>query len=76
MLADGLVANELKVVVDASVDEAVLDRYVERYRCDHYFLQPWMDAGYEQTLARTIALIHARPQWRLSVQLHKIVGLP
>ena len=74
--AEDLPVCELKVVVDDSVDEAVLDRYAERYRCEHYFLQPWMDARYEHHLARTIALIHARPRWRLSLQTHKIIGVP
>jgi 7-carboxy-7-deazaguanine synthase len=75
-LADDLVPSELKVVVDDTVDEAVLDRYVARYPCEHYFLQPWMDDRYAHHLARTIALIHARPQFRLSLQTHKIVGVP
>jgi len=76
VLADGLPADELKVVVDDTVDEAVLDRYAARYRCEHYFLQPWMDDRYAQTLAKTIALVHARPRWRLSLQTHKIIGVP
>jgi organic radical activating enzyme len=75
-LADGLPANELKVVVDDTVDEAVLDRYAARYRCEHYFLQPWMDDRYAATLAKTIALVHARPRWRLSLQTHKVIGVP
>jgi organic radical activating enzyme len=75
-LADPLPADEVKVVVDDSVDEAVLDRYSARWRCEHYFVQPWMDAGYQRTLARTLSLIHARPRWRLSLQLHKIIGVP
>jgi 7-carboxy-7-deazaguanine synthase len=76
VLADNLPADEIKVVVDDTVDERVLDRYAARWRCEHYFLQPWMDAGYERNLARTIQMIQARPRWRLSLQLHKIVGLP
>jgi 7-carboxy-7-deazaguanine synthase len=76
VLAEQLPADEVKVVVDDSVDEAVIDRYAARWRCEHYFLQPWMDARYEHNLARTIAMIQARPRWRLSMQLHKIVGLP
>src|ERR1044071_460918 len=56
-LADHLPADELKVVIDDTVDEAVLDRYAARYRCAHYFVQPWMDARYEHNLARTLALI-------------------
>jgi organic radical activating enzyme len=75
-LADELPASEVKVVIDDSVDEAVLDRYAARWRCEHYFVQPWMDARYDHNLARTLALIHARPAWRLSLQLHKIIGVP
>lgn len=71
-----LPADELKVVVDDTVDAAVLDRHAARYRCEHYFVQPCMDERYAHHLARTIALIHARPRWRLSLQLHKIVGVP
>jgi 7-carboxy-7-deazaguanine synthase len=75
-LADHLPADEVKVVVDDTVDEAVLDRHAARWRCEHYFVQPWMDARYEQNLARALQLIQARPRWRLSLQLHKIVGIP
>ena len=75
-LADALHPSEVKVVIDDSVDEAVLDRYAARWRCEHYFVQPWMDDRYERNLARTLALIHARPRWRLSMQLHKIIGVP
>lgn len=77
-LAEDLPADEVKVVVDDTVDEAVLDRYAARWgaRCAHYFVQPWMDARYERHLARALQLVQARPRWRLSVQLHKIVGIP
>lgn len=75
-LADHLPADEVKVIIDDSVDEAVLDRYAARWRCEHYFVQPWMDERYDHHLARTLALIHARPRWRLSLQLHKIIGVP
>jgi 7-carboxy-7-deazaguanine synthase len=75
-LADNLPADEVKVIVDDTVDEAVIDRYAARWRCEHYFLQPWMDARYERNLARTLAMIQARPRWRLSLQLHKIINGP
>jgi len=71
-----LAADELKVVVDDTVDEAVLDHHAARYRCEHYFVQPCMDDRYAHHLARAIALIHARPRFRLSLQTHKIVGVP
>ena len=68
--------DEVKVVIDESVAAATLDGYVARYACDHYFAQPCMDARYDEHLARAIALVHERPRWRLSLQLHKIIGVP
>ena len=75
-LVENLPADEIKVVIDDTVDEAVLDNYAARWRCEHYFVQPWMDDRYEHNLARTLQLIQKRPRWRLSVQLHKVVGIP
>lgn len=69
-------ADELKVVIDDTVDEAVLDGYAARWRCAHYFVQPWMDDAYDAHLARAMALIQARPRWRLSLQLHKLLRIP
>ena len=75
-LANDLPLSELKVVVDDTVDEAVLERYEQKYQCEHYFAQPCMNDDYQRHLARTIALVQARPRWRLSVQLHKVIGVP
>ena len=69
-------AHEVKVVVDDTVDEAILDRYAARYRCEHHFVQPCMDDRYEHHVAHALALIHARPRWRMSLQLHKILRVP
>ncbi len=70
----GVAANEVKVVVDDTVADTTLARYEARYACEHYFAQPC--AGDPASLARTLALVGARPRWRLSLQLHKIVGIP
>jgi organic radical activating enzyme len=35
-----------------------------------------MDERYEHHLARALDLVRRRPSWRLSVQLHKLVGVP
>ena len=75
-LVGDLPLAELKVVIDDTVDETTLDRYTDRYRCEHYFAQPCMNADYDRHLARTLALVHARPRWRVSLQLHKILGVP
>lgn len=68
-------ADECKVVVDDSVDDAALERY-EAMDFGVLLAQPCMDARYAEHLARTIDLVGKHPRWRLSLQLHKIVGLP
>lgn len=76
VLVASLPASECKVVVDGTVTGEVLARYEARYDCAHWLVQPCMDADYEAHLARCIELVTRRPRWRLSLQLHKIVGLP
>jgi len=72
-----LAPSECKVVVDDTVDAAALAAYEARYAsCALWYLQPCMDERYDDHLARTIALLHRRPRWRLSLQLHKILGVP
>lgn len=68
--------GEVKVVVDDTVSADTLIAYEARYVTDHYFAQPCMGPEYAQSLARTIALVQARPRWRLSLQLHKILEIP
>lgn len=75
-LANDLPVSELKVVVDDTVDAGVLDRYVQKYPAEHYFAQPCMNDEYQRHLQRTIELVQSRPRWRLSVQLHKVIGVP
>jgi len=35
-----------------------------------------MDDRYAEHLARTLSFIERRPRWRLSLQIHKVVGVP
>jgi organic radical activating enzyme len=71
-----LPASEVKVIVDDTVDEAALVAYEARYRCEHWFVQPCQDDRYPHHLARAIDLATRRPRWRLSLQLHKVIGVP
>ncbi|ACY14656.1 7-carboxy-7-deazaguanine synthase QueE [Haliangium ochraceum] len=68
--------SECKLVVDDSVSHDTLAALEHHYEGADLLLQPCMDADYEQHLARTLTLIGERPRWRLSLQLHKIVGVP
>ncbi len=76
-LADALAPSECKLVVDDTVDDARLDDCERRYPgFAHFFLQPCMDDRYREHLARTLALVERRPRLRLSIQIHKVVGVP
>lgn len=68
--------GEVKVVVDDTVTADTLAGYERRYTAQHYFAQPCMGPDYATSLARTLALVHERPRWRLSLQMHKILEIP
>jgi 7-carboxy-7-deazaguanine synthase (Cx14CxxC type) len=42
----------------------------------HFFLQPMDGPGREESQAACIAYCLAHPQWRLSLQTHKLTGMP
>ncbi len=68
--------NELKLVwPQTSSDTAEM----ESWDFDHHLIQP-MDSGNDFTNAANIAaataFVLANPKWRLSLQNHKILGLP
>ncbi len=48
---------------------------IEGWDFAHFLIQPMDGADREATLAASIALVMARPKWRLALQTHKIVGL-
>ncbi|MGZ8281722.1 MAG: 7-carboxy-7-deazaguanine synthase [Allosphingosinicella sp.] len=65
--------NELKLVwPQAGIDPAEL----ARWRFEHFLIQP-MDCGDRQAaLDEAIAFVMANPRWELSLQTHKLLGLP
>jgi len=71
-----LAASECKVVVDETVTEDTLVGYERHYTCEHWLLQPCFDGHYREHMSRAVELVTRRPRWRLSLQLHKLVGLP
>ena len=42
----------------------------------HFFLQPMDGPAREANTQAAIAYCRARPQWRLSLQTHKLIGIP
>ena len=41
----------------------------------HFFLQPMDNVDREEATRRTLEYVLAHPQWRISLQLHKILGV-
>jgi 7-carboxy-7-deazaguanine synthase (Cx14CxxC type) len=65
--------NELKLVwPQQGIDPAEL----EGWAFDHFLIQPMDCDEREAALEAAIALAMARPKWRLSLQAHKVAGLP
>ena len=65
--------DELKLIwPQAGIDPAEL----ERWGFDHFLVQPMDCAEREEALDAAIKLAMDRPKWRLSLQAHKVVGLP
>jgi 7-carboxy-7-deazaguanine synthase (Cx14CxxC type) len=65
--------DELKLVwPQAGIDPAAL----EEWEFAHFLVQPMDCADRQAAVEAAIALAMARPKWRLSLQAHKVVGLP
>jgi organic radical activating enzyme len=68
--------DELKLVWPQSGSD--MDA-IEHWQFDHFLIQP-MDSGDNATNAANVAAatrtVMGRPKWRLSLQNHKILGLP
>ncbi len=65
--------DELKLVYPQS--EAMPERFAHlAFR--HFFLQPMDGPERARNTQQAVAYCLAHPQWRLSVQTHKVVGIP
>lgn len=65
--------DELKLVwpqPGTDVDE------LERWRFAHRLIQPLDDAAGPANVRAAVDFVMARPSWRLSLQIHKLLGLP
>ena len=66
--------NELKLVFPQVEDEAQPERF-EHLAFGQFFLQPLDDEHREANTSRAIDYCLAHPQWQLSLQTHKIIGI-
>jgi 7-carboxy-7-deazaguanine synthase len=65
--------HELKLV---HPQEGAPPEAFESLAFDHFFLQPMHGLLTKQNTERAIAHCRAHPRWRLSLQTHKILGIP
>jgi len=65
--------DELKVVFP---QEGLDLEALEALPFTHRFLQPLDAPPRAEHVRRAVELCRARPAWRLSVQMHKVVGIP
>ena len=55
----------------ACIDPSVF----EQYAFEHFYLQPMDGPGYQRALSESVAFCKGHPKWRLSLQVHKIIGV-
>lgn len=65
--------NELKLVFPQPL--ATPERF-EGLAFDHFFLQPMDGPAQAENIRAAAAYCLAHPKWRLSLQTHKLIGLP
>ncbi len=64
--------NELKLVFPQS--DATPDRF-ENLEFEHFYLQPMDGPEIDRNIQLTIDYCLKNPKWRISVQMHKVVGI-
>jgi 7-carboxy-7-deazaguanine synthase len=65
--------NELKLVFP---QRNISPGQFENLAFDHFFLQPMDNGKYAENLRDAVRFCLEHPRWRLSLQLHKLLGLP
>ncbi|MEM8564756.1 MAG: 7-carboxy-7-deazaguanine synthase [Pseudomonadota bacterium] len=67
--------HEIKLVYPQEEAEAHPSQF-EHMQFQHFFLQPKDDTAQTNNIAATAAYCMKHPKWRLSLQTHKLIGLP
>lgn len=67
--------DELKLVYPQPQPEAQPERFIDM-EFSHFFLQPMDSANREKNTQATIRYCLEHPHWKLSLQTHKIIGIP
>jgi 7-carboxy-7-deazaguanine synthase (Cx14CxxC type) len=67
--------DELKLVYPQAEPEAQPEKFAD-LQFSHYFLQPMDNADQDANVRAAIKYCLENPHWKLSLQTHKIVGIP
>jgi 7-carboxy-7-deazaguanine synthase (Cx14CxxC type) len=65
--------NELKLVWP---QPGIEPEQLEGWAFDHFLIQPMDCEGKQEAIDAAVKLAMERPKWRLSLQTHKLLGLP
>ena len=65
--------NELKIVFPQS---GLNPRQHENLEFDHFFIQPMDGEKQKENIKKSEEFVFKHPQWKLSLQTHKIMGIP
>lgn len=65
--------SELKLVYPQT---GIDPKNFEHFNFEHFYLQPLHSASLEEHTIQCTNYCRANPQWKLSVQTHKILGIP
>ena len=65
--------NELKIVFPQS---GINPRQHENLEFEHFFIQPMDGEKQKENIKKSEEFVFKHPQWKLSLQTHKIVGIP
>ena len=68
-----LKGNELKVVYPQS---GINPRIYEKLQFEHFFIQPMDGTDQQKTTKKSKDFVMKNPIWKLSIQTHKILGIP
>lgn len=67
--------DEIKLVFPQGTADTEPERF-ERMAFRHWFVQPMDGATRAESVMACVALCRQRPRWRLSLQTHKLAGIP
>lgn len=67
-------ATDLKLLFPLEHPEVTPEAFAS-YPCERRYLQPITDKNQKENMEATVRKVYANPEWRISLQTHKILGV-